>query len=121
MKLVRAFLAVALLIAGCGDASPDVLSEVQAARGFLDCPSDLVQYSTADLDVNAAGSATANAALDLLTPDLGLPPGVASVETQGGNEVVYLFSDSDGHRLGRVVVSRPGSGGWFVMSTERCG
>ncbi len=121
MKLVSAFPTVAPLIAGCGDPSPDVVSEVQAAKGFLDCPSDLVQYSTADLDVNAAGSATANAALDLLTPDPGPPPGVATVETEGGNEVVYLFSDSDDHRSGRVVVSRPGSGGWFVMSTERCG
>ena len=53
MRLASAFLAVALLIAGCGDASPDELTEAQAARGLLDCPSDLVEYSTADVNVSS--------------------------------------------------------------------
>lgn len=121
MRLLPVLLAVGLLVVGCSDAPPDEVSEVQTRNGLLDCPSDLVQYSVTDLDVDALGSPTPDAALALLTPDLGLPTGVASVESEDVDDVVFVFTDSEGHRRGRVVVSRPGSGGWFVMATERCG
>lgn len=88
--------------------------------GVMDCPSEYWQRSTGDYDHNASGWATADAALALLTSDLGLPPGVARVQLDTGDRVLYLFLGSEGQRLGRVEVSRV-TGGWIITSTERCG
>jgi hypothetical protein len=119
MCAVIALLLLAV-VSGCGDSSAADLVEVEGPEGVMDCPSDQFQYSTADWDPNAPGSSTAEDALALLTPGLGLPPGTPQVESDAPDEVKYLFSDAQGHRLGWVVIART-AGGWFVATTERCG
>ena len=111
---------LALLLSACGNSGDGTLVHVQGYDGVMDCPSDLYERSVADISETASGSATAEEALQLLTPDLGLPPGSPKVDSDAADTVTYLFADSNGLRLGRVVVTR-GTGGWFVTTTERCG
>jgi hypothetical protein len=121
MKWWTAVVGVLLAAASaCGDSGEADLVEVQGVVGVMDCPSESSQYSTGDWDPNALGASTADAALALLTPGLGLPPGTSQVESDAPDEVMYLFSDLEGHRLGRVVILRT-AGGWHVATTERCG
>ena len=106
---------------GACSSSGGGLVAVQGALGVMDCPSDLHHTSYAAITADAVGSETADAALARLTTDLGLPPGVPGWESSSGtaDRVVYLFRDSEGHRLGRAeVVLSPN--GWFVVMTERC-
>ncbi len=92
--------------------------ELRGYLGVLDCPL-YWQHGTADFFEDAQGSATAEEALALLT--LGLPPGTPQVESEATDEVVYLFTDAEGHRLGRVKVVLWQTGGWLVAETEECG
>ena len=94
--------------------------ELRGYLGVLDCPG-YWQHSTADFFEDAQGSPTAQEALALLTSDLGLPPGTAQVESEATDEVVYLFTDGEGHRLGRVKVILWQTSGWLVAETEECG
>jgi len=121
-RWMYAIVALVLLAAvgGCGDSAGADLIEVAGLQGTMDCPAEQFQHSTGDWDHNAPGSPTAEAALALLTPDLGLPPGTPQVESDAPDVVRYLFIDAGGHRLGRVVIART-AGGWFVATTERCG
>ncbi|MBP1632773.1 MAG: hypothetical protein H6Q11_1061, partial [Acidobacteria bacterium] len=77
-------------------------------------------WSSATIDVTAEGSVTSDEALALLTADNGRPSGSPQVESETDGNVVYLFTDPEGHRLGRVGVTLMPNG-WFVGSTERCG
>lgn len=122
MRWRAAVVGLALLTASsaCSDSGEVDLVEVQGYDGVMDCPSEFFQHSTGDWDPNAPGSSTAEEALALLTTDMGLPPGVPQVESDSPDRVMYVFSDAQGRRLGRVVVART-AGGWFVATTERCG
>jgi len=118
MRWCVALVAIVLLgAAACGDG----LIEVPGVLGVMDCPTEFWQRSTGEIPVDAQGSATPQEALALLTSDLGLPPGTPQVESEVPDEVVYLFTDSEGHRLGRVTVIRWQTGGWLVATTEACG
>jgi hypothetical protein len=111
---------VALLALGsCGDS----IREVQTnGGGTLDCPSDTVLYAVVD-PTPEAGEPTPAEALAALTSasDPPVPSGRPEVASESDDEVVYLFTDSDGHRVGRVIVRRPLETGWSVVATERCG
>jgi len=116
MRGCVALVAIVLMgAAACGDG----LIEVPGVLGVMDCPTEFWQRSTADFVADAQGSATPQEALALLTS--GLPPGTPQVESEAPDEVVYLFTDSEGHRLGRVTVIRWQTGGWLVATTEACG
>ena len=119
--LVLVAVVCAIVTTGCDTDTSAALTEVTAPTGVLDCPTEVFESSTSDVDVHAPGSPSADAALALLTVDLGRPPGDPRVEAATERQVVYLFTDQQGHRLGRVVVAQTASGGWFVEQTERCG
>jgi hypothetical protein len=109
-----------LVVAACGGSSDGNLTQVRSnSGGFLDCSSETVQYSIFEPAVTAGGSSTPSDVLSLLTPDQGLPPGTPTIESETGAEVVFLFTDGDGHRLGRAVVGQLDTG-WFILRTERC-
>jgi hypothetical protein len=118
MRRSAALVAIVLLSAtGCSGG----LIEVPGYLGIMDCPSEFYQHSTGDFGADARGSATAQEALAMLTADMGLPPGTPQVESEAPDEVIYLFTSSEGHRLGRVLAIRLQTGGWGVADTERCG
>lgn len=111
-------LAVALAATSCG-AGPR--SEVVTNNGgVLDCPSDTIEYFHFDRSFEASGAPTSAAAIESLTPDLGLPPGTPTAEIEEPSATVFVYTDSEGSRLGRVFVSKPETG-WFIERIERCG
>jgi len=103
-------------LGGCG---PDEGVEVQGVHGTLDCPSGFASNTVFDQAPGQPGSPSPEAALAILTPDLNRPPGDPEVESDDGGTVIFLFTDAAGHRLGRVVVSRP-TATWYVDAAERC-
>lgn len=108
--------ALAASVSGCGRG----LSEVQTnSGGLLDCPSDTVLYFNVTPTV-AGGSSTADGALTTLVGNP-LPPGTPQLESARPGEVVYVYTDSEGHRLGRVILRQPHDADWSVLQTERCG
>lgn len=117
MKAIEGLLLVMLLaLAACsGD-----LSEVDTnSGGTLDCPSDTVLYASID-PVPSASTPTPSEALGLVGDEF-LPPGTPDVESQNEQEAVFLFRDTDGNRVGRVIVAERGGTGWLPQATERCG
>jgi len=50
-----------------------------------------------------------------------VPPETPQVESESLREVVYVYTDPDGHRLGRVIVGQPYDTGWLATQVERCG
>ena len=112
-----AIVAVVTAAGACGGSD---LSEVQTnSGGILDCPSDTVLYATWD-PVLGPGSSLPGEALSVLAADR-MPLGTPQMESESTREVVYVYTDADGHRLGRVMVGRPYDTGWFATRTERCG
>lgn len=110
-----------LVVAAYGGSSTENLTQIRSnSGGLLDCSSETVQYSIFEPAVTAGGSSTPTDVLSLLTPDLGLPPGTPQLESETGTEAVFLFTDTEGHRLGRAVVGQLDTG-WFILRTERCG
>jgi hypothetical protein len=106
--------------ASCG--SGDARREVQTPRGnVLDCIDDQIAY-TAGVDppiAEAVGWDEPEQALAAYG-DLDRPPGTPGVETTSDTEVVFVFTNPSGDRLGRVGV-RLWPGGWFVGWAEKCG
>jgi hypothetical protein len=116
LPVVLALLVGTTACGGTGDAGA---VEVQTGLGVMDCPADEWDYRSWEIAATAEGSATADGALALLSPELGRPSGSPEVESVTTDRVVYLFRDSSGHRLGRAVaILLPN--GWFVETTERC-
>jgi hypothetical protein len=114
--LAGSILAVVTALSACGSQ----LSEVQTnSGGILDCSSDTVSYAMIE-PVPEAGSSAPDGALAGLGDDL-VPPGTPQVESQSLREVVFVYTDPDGHRLGRVIVGRPYDTGWLPTQVERCG
>jgi hypothetical protein len=106
---------VAMATASCSAG----LSEVQTnSGGTLDCPSDSVRYAAID-PVPSAAAASPAEALAVLGDDL-VPPGISEVESETAHGVVYLDRDTDGNRLGRVIVEEREGTGWLPVGTERC-
>lgn len=98
----------------------DLRIEVSTPSGrTLDCPSDLIASGVFDLMADAVGSVTPQAALDRFQ-QVEHFPGEATVEDESTDEVVFVFTDTDGNRLGRVFVGLTDSG-WFALREERCG
>jgi hypothetical protein len=85
----------------------------------LDCPSELIASGTFDLMADAVGSDTPQAALDRFV-QFERFAGEAAVEEKSTDEVVFVFTDGDGNRLGRVFVGRTDNG-WFALRDEQCG
>jgi len=112
-----AMIALIALAGGCGGAER---SEVRTNSGFiLDCPSDTVLYFGITPTVEG-GAATPDDALARVTGDP-LPPGAPEVEFGTPGQVVYVFTDSEGHRLGRVIIGQPFDTRWSALQAERCG
>lgn len=109
-----------VMVTACTGSDPSGLIEIHTPMGFLDCPSDLYQIGSSEIATESIGSGTPEAALALLTADLGLPPGTPQIESQTAEEVVFLFADPEGHRLGRVGIVHFVNG-WFVGTTASCG
>jgi hypothetical protein len=112
-------LAALLVLGSCGDSIREVPTN---GGGILDCPSDTVLYAVVD-PTPEAGAPTPAEALAALT-SASVPPvpsGIPEVASESDHEVAYLFTNSDGHRVGRVIVRRPFEAGWSVVATERCG
>ena len=102
-------------------ASPSARYEVRAPSGhILDCVSEQWQRSDAEIAGDAEGANTAELALSAFTSNQGRPPGTPRVESRSDEQVVFLFEDSDGQRLGWVGVIQT-ENGWFIMWTEQCG
>lgn len=118
MRGRRVVAAVIVLTAfsACGDARSEVVTN---NGGVLDCPSLAIEYAHFDRSPEAPGSSTPTRAAALLTPDLGLPPGTPTMESEGPASVVFIYTDGEGNRLGRVFVSNHDTG-WFVDEVERC-
>jgi hypothetical protein len=96
------------------------VSEVRTnSGGTLDCPSETILYAAINPVPDAAASSPGEA-LALLGDDF-TPPGVPVAESEGAQQTVFLYRDSDGHRQGRVIVVRGDSDGWLPQATERCG
>ena len=115
-----AILATVMAAGACRGSEGVDFREILTYNGtVLDCPTDEVNYSTFDRSVSAPGFSLPSEALSVLTPYLGLPLGTPQLESEGPQEVVYVYTDPDGHRLGRIVVVQPDTG-WFVVKTERC-
>jgi len=111
-------LAALLLLGSCGDSIREVPTN---GGGILDCTSDTVLYAVID-PTPEAGAATPAEALAVLDPaSAPVPSGRPEVASESDREVVYIFTNSDGHRVGRVIVRRPFEAGWSVVATERCG
>lgn len=85
----------------------------------LDCPSDLVAFSTVDLLADAVGYNEPQSAAEAFT-GWGRPEGGLSIEEETGDEVTFVLTDPEGNRLGRLIVSKTDHG-WFVMQAEQCG
>lgn len=116
--LAGAVVAIAV-VGACG--SSGERTEIRTNNGgLLDCRSDTVEYAVFDRSLTAPGSATSADALAVLTEDIIRPPGNPEAESETTAEVVYVFTDEDGNRLGRVGIIRPETG-WFVEWAERCG
>ena len=114
-----AALAVSVVMAAGACFGDDGLTPVRAYAGFLDCPTAQFSASMGSWDPDTPKAPFPEAALAELTPEFGRPPGTPRVETAATDAVSYLFTDEDGHRLGRAgVVLTPG--GWIVATTERC-
>jgi hypothetical protein len=112
-----AVVALVALVSACGSAR----SEVRTSNGgLLDCPSETIEYAVFDRSFDAPGSPLPDGALAILSWDLGEPPGNPHVESETDNEAVFVYTDADGSRVGRVAVVRPETG-WFIQWTERCG
>jgi hypothetical protein len=95
-------------------------SEVTTPSGrMLDCPSDLIETATFDLLADAVGSDTPKAALDQFQTVEHFT-GEPTVEEQTSDKVVFVFTDIDGNRLGRVFVGLTDNG-WFALGEEQCG
>jgi len=112
-------LAASILLAAGACSGGDGFTEVRAIAGLLDCPTTEFSYSMGEWDPGTPQAPSPEAALARLTPDQGLPPGTPRVDTEAADAVTYLFTDEDGHRLGRVAVTLT-PGGWVVATTERC-
>lgn len=115
--LAGVLVALAASVSGCGGAERSAVRT--NSGGTLDCPSDTVAYFSITPSLEG-GAATPDGALALLEGDP-LPPGTAQVESEGTSEVVYVYTDSEGHRLGRVMVGQPYDTDWSALQTERCG
>ena len=110
-----------VVVTACSRSNPSGLIEIRGqSGGLLDCPSELWQYAVSEIATDAVGSETPQTALALLTPDLGLPPGTPQIESETAEQVVFVFNDLEGHRLGRVGIGHFDNG-WFIAWNERCG
>lgn len=118
MRWPRWLAGLVILASAC---SSETLYEVEGYLGVMDCPNEYWAHSIPEIPDDAPGSPTPEEALALLTSGLGRPPGTPQVESQSPEGVVYLFTDPDGHRLGRASVFLWQTGGWLVGVTERCG
>lgn len=108
---------VALVGTGCVGG---IRSAVPTPSGrTLDCPSELIAFSTGDLLAEAQGWSTAQGAVDAYT-QIDRPPGEPSLEEETAEEAIFVFTDDGGNRVGRFFVSLTGTG-WFVLETEQCG
>ena len=114
--LTGAIVALMTLANACGSTR----TEVQTNNGgILDCPSETIEYAVFDRSLEAPGSQLPSDALAILSWDLGTPPGDPQVESEIDDEVVFVYTDAEGNRVGRAVVIRP-EAGWFIQETERC-
>ncbi len=114
--LACAIVAVTVAVSACSSTRTEVRTNNSTT---LDCPSETVEYAVFDHNFEAPGSPLPSDALAVLSWDIGVPRGEPEVESKVGNEVVFVYTDADGNRLGRVVVVRPETG-WFIQRTERC-
>jgi hypothetical protein len=114
-----AILAMLVAAGSCGGSIREVRTN---SGGILDCRSETVAYVFLDSSPEA-GSAVPADALAVLAPDSvpPVPPGTPEVESASDLKVIYLYTDSEGRRVGRVVVEKPFGAGWSVTRTERCG
>jgi len=85
----------------------------------LDCPTELIAYGTADLLADAVGSDSPQGAVDTFQ-GWARPAGDPTIEDQTDDRAVFVFTDEDGNRLGRLVVGKTDNG-WFVLQSEECG
>lgn len=116
----RVGLAAVIVIVVVGSSCSPRVSEVRTnSGGTLDCRSDTVLYAAIDPVPEAAVPSPADA-LALLGDDL-VPPGTPEMESESSAEIAFVYRDSDGRRLGRVIVERQGGSGWLPTRTERCG
>lgn len=116
-RAVAVMVTVALVGAGCAGS---IRSSVPTPSGrTLDCPSELIAFSTGDLLAEAQGWSTAQAAVNAYAA-IDRPSGEPSVEEETADEVVFVFTDDGGNRVGRFFVSLT-ENGWFVLQTEKCG
>jgi hypothetical protein len=108
---------VALVGASCASG---IRSAVPAPSGrTLDCPSDLIASSTSDLLAEAQGWSTAREAVNAYMR-IDRPLGEPSVEEDTPEEVIFVFTNDGGNRVGRFFASLTNNG-WFVLKTEKCG
>ena len=110
-----------LLVAGCSGEGDRIEVTTPSGR-MLDCPSEEVAYLASggpDL-ADAVGAGSAQGARESLH-DLDRPPGHPVVEEASPAEVVFVFLDDAGHRLGRVGTRLYDQRGWFFFLMEKCG
>lgn len=93
--------------------------EVTTPFGYkLDCITESVTSASGQVMPGTVGSESAQQAIDSFNGDA-RPPGQPSIEAQAEGKVVYVFTDQDGNRLGRLFVGQTQQG-WFVLQMERC-
>jgi hypothetical protein len=111
------WLFVLLLLGGCSIGSSR--QEVSTPFGYkLDCYTESITSASGQIMPGTVGSESAQQAIDTFNGDA-RPPGEPSVEAQADGKVVYVFTDEDGNRLGRLFVAETDQG-WFVFQMERC-
>lgn len=118
IRAVAVVVVASLWLAAC--TGGNLRSEVSTrSGGTLDCPDELVAYSIPDYTAEAVGSVQPAEALDAYLA-LEPQPGSPDVEEETTDEVIFVLTDTEDNRLGRVGVTLTDAG-WFVTSTEKCG
>jgi len=116
--VVAVVVAASLWLAAC--TGSNLRSEVSTrSGGTLNCPDELVAYSTPDYMAEAVGSDQPAGALDAFLA-FAPQPGSPDIEKETTDEVIFVLTDAEDNRTARVSVALTDAG-WFVAWTEKCG
>jgi len=116
--VIALVVAASLWLAACTGSG--VRSEVSTrSGGTLNCPDELIAYSTPDYLAEAVGSDQPAEALDAYLA-FAPQPGSPDVEEETTDEVIFVLTDTEDNRTARVGVTLTDAG-WFVTWTEKCG